>query len=106
MADMNGDAPWRERQRTMEATAWQPHEEDEARMLDQLPPHVLAALDQLTRAERQGVLAGVRAFPRQEQEGRAIPATESLYLLWAAPEVRVIVRRTGPSAPVEVEDVV
>jgi hypothetical protein len=52
------------------------------------------------------VLAAIGAFARHEREGSAIPAAESLYLLWAAPEVRVIVRRTNPSAPVEVEDVV
>jgi hypothetical protein len=90
----------------MEAAAWQPQDEEDVRILDLLPPHVLAALDHLTRAERDGVLAAVRAFSHHEREGNAIPATESLYLLWAAPEVRVIVRRTSPSAPVEVEDVV
>lgn len=90
----------------MEAAAWQPRDEEDARILDRLPPHVLAALDQLTRTERDGVLAAVSAFSRHEREGNAIPAAESLYLLWAAPEVRVIVRRTSPSEPVEVEDVV
>lgn len=90
----------------MEATAWQPRDAEEARILEALAPHVLAALDHLTRAERDGVLTAISAFARHEREGSVIPATESLYLLWAAPEVRVIVRRTSPSAPVEVEDVV
>jgi hypothetical protein len=90
----------------MEATAWQPRDKEDARILDQLPAHVVVALDHLTRAERDGVLAAIGAFARREQEGSAIPGAESLYLLWAAPEVRVIVRRPSPTDPVEVEDVV
>jgi hypothetical protein len=90
----------------METATWQSRDEEDAEILDRLPPHVLAALDHLTRAEREGVLAAVGAFARHELEGSAIPSAQSLYLLWAAPDVRVIVRRTGPSEPVEVEDVV
>jgi len=90
----------------MQATAWQPQDEEDTRLLDQLPPHVLVALDYLTRSERDGILAAVRAFSRHDLAGSPIPNSDSLYLLWAAPEVRVIVRRTSPSGLVEVEDVV
>lgn len=71
-----------------------------------LPPHVAAAPDYLTRAERAGALAAIGAFARHELEGAAIPGVESLYLLWAAPDLRVIVRRAGSSGRVEVKDVV
>ncbi len=75
-------------------------------MVDQLPAHVLVALDHLTRSEREDVLAAISAFSHHERQGAAIPGPEPLYLLWAAPEMRVIVRRASPAAPVEVEDVV
>jgi len=75
-------------------------------MVDGLPVHVVAALDHVTAAERDGVLAVISAFSRHEREGTAIPGAEALYLLWAAPEMRVIVRRPNPDGPVEVEDVV
>lgn len=90
----------------MEAAAWQPRDEADARMVDQLPTHVTAALDRLTHAECDGVLAAITAFARHEREGVAIPGAEKLYLLWAAPEVRVIVRHASPDGSVEVDDVV
>lgn len=90
----------------MEATAWRYGDDEAARMIDQLPAHVVAALDHLTLPERNGVLAAISAFSRHEREGTAIPGPEPLYLLWAAPEMRVIVRRATSEAPVEVEDVV
>jgi hypothetical protein len=90
----------------MEPAVWQPRDEEGARIVDQLPPHVVAALDRLTRAEQEGVLAAISAFSRHERQGVAIPGPDPLYLLWAAPEMRVIVRRASPSEPVEVEDVV
>ena len=90
----------------MEALARQPRDEGDARMVDQLPVHVVAALDHLTRPEREGVLATISAFSRHEQHGHAIPGTDRLFLIWAAPELRVIVRRAAPDAPVEVEDIV
>ncbi len=90
----------------MEAVAWQPRDEENTRMVDGLPIHVIAALDRVTPTERDGVLTAISDFSRHAQEGIAIPDTESLYLLWAAPELRVIVRRTDPNGAVEVEDVV
>lgn len=90
----------------MEAATWQPRDEEDTRMVDGLPPHVAAALDHLSHAERDGVLAAISAFARHEREGVAIPGPEPLFLLWAAPEMRVIVRRASPNVPVEVEDVV
>ncbi len=90
----------------MEATVWHPRDEGNARLIDRLPVHVVAALDHLTRAERDGVLAAIGAFSRHEREGAAIPGPEPLYLLWAAPELRVVVRRASPDGPVDVEDVV
>jgi len=90
----------------MEATVRQPQDDEDTRIVEQLPVHVVAALDHLTRSERDGVLAAIGAFSRHEQEGSAIPGTEPLYLLWATPEMRVIVRRANLDGPVEVEDVV
>jgi len=75
-------------------------------MVNGLPVHVMAALDHVTAAERDEVLTAISAFSRHEREGIAIPGAESLYLLWAAPEMRVIVHRAHPDGPVEVEDVV
>ncbi len=90
----------------MEAAARQPWDEEDARIVDQLPAHVAVALDHLTRAERDAALAAIGAFERHEREGAAIPGPEPLYLLWATPEVRVIVRRADSEGWVEVEDVV
>ena len=90
----------------MEAAAWQPRDAAGAHLIDELPPHVVAALDHLSHAERDGVLAAISAFARHEREGVAIPGPEPLYLLWAAPELRVIARRASLDGPVEVEDVV
>ena len=75
-------------------------------MIDWLPVHVVAALDHLTRSKRDGALAVIDAFSRHEREGVAIPGPEPLYLLWAGPEPRVVVRCGNPDGPVEVEDVV
>lgn len=76
------------------------------RLLAELPAHVVAALDHLTPAERAGVQTALDLFTRHERTAEAIPGPEPLFVLWAAPEVRVIVRRSTPEAPVEVEDVV
>jgi hypothetical protein len=97
--------------------AWQSQEEgimeallpgsydDEARLIADLPAHVVAALDHLTLAEHTGVRTALDAFTRQERAGEAIPGPDPLYVLWAAPEVRLIVHRAGPEARVEVEDI-
>ena len=90
----------------MAAAVGQPLDEEDAHLVEQLPIHVAVALDHVTAAERAGVLAAIRAFARHEQEAGAIPGPDPLYLLWAAPELRVIVRRANPASPVEVEDVV
>lgn len=60
-------------------------------MVDQLPVHVVAALDHLTHAERDGVFTAISAFARREREGAAMPGAGELYLLWAAPALRVVV---------------
>ena len=80
--------------------------DDAARRLAGLPAHVVAALDHLTPAERAGVQTALDLFTRRERTAEAIPGPDPLFVLWAAPEVRVIVRRSTPEAPVEVEDVV
>lgn len=81
-------------------------DDDDARLIESLPAHVVAALDHLTPAERAGVRAALEAFTRGDHQGERIPDPEPLYLLWATPTVSVIVRRAGPEAPVEVEDIV
>jgi len=90
----------------MEAIAPQPHGEGDARLVAALPAHVVAALDHLTPAERTGVRSALEAFTRHEQQGEAIPGPDPLFVLWAAPEARIIVRREAPEAPVEVQDIV
>ncbi len=69
------------------------------------PSRVIMALDHLISDERAGVAAAVRAFARHETEGAPIPGSRSRYVLHAAPQVRVIVRRVA-DAPVDVEDIV
>ena len=88
------------------------NEGDEQELLLANPPgRVVIAYDQLTREEKEGVRA---AFHILEREGLNAPShlglvrlagLEPLYVLCAAPEVRVIVRME-PGAPVEVEDIV
>ncbi len=86
--------------------AWSPRDAVDSRLLDELPVHVVVALDHLSAAERDGVLAAISAFAHHERAGVAIPGPEPLFLLWATPDLRVIVRRGRPEGPVEVEDVV
>ncbi len=90
----------------MEARLSQSQGDEDPQFIDALPVHVVAALDHVTPAERRGVRAAVEAFARHEQEGTAIPGPDPLFVLWAAPEVCVIVRRDDPAATVEVEDIV
>src|SRR5689334_7873860 len=90
----------------MEAILPQSQADEDPQFIAALPAHVVAALDHVTPAERRGVRAAVEAFTRHEEEGAAIPGPEPLFVLWAAPEVRVIVRREDPAAAVEVEDIV
>ncbi len=90
----------------MEAIQPWSQEDQDPQFIAALPAHVVAALDHLTSAERRGVRAAVEAFTRYEQEGATIPGPDPLFVLWAAPEVRVIVRRDAPAAVVAVEDIV
>ncbi len=77
------------------------------RLVAEIPDWVVAALDHVTSEERAGVFAVVEAFARHEVEGTILsgPSLDHFYMLHAAPELRVIVRRE-PGAPVEVEDIV
>ncbi|MDQ2831659.1 MAG: hypothetical protein M3Y74_21750 [Chloroflexota bacterium] len=87
-------------------------EGDEQEPLFAHPPgRVVIAYDQLTREEKEGVRTALHIL---EREGLNAPShlglvrlagLEPLYVLCAAPEVRVIVRME-PGAPVEVEDIV
>lgn len=90
----------------MEAIVPQPRGQENDRLVAALPAHVVAALDHLAAAERSGVHAAIDAFTHQKLQGEAIPGPDPLFILWAAPEVRVIVRREDPTAPAEVEDIV
>ncbi len=76
------------------------------RLVAEIPDWVVAALDHVTPEERAGVFAAVEAFARHEVEGTILsgPNLDHFYMLRAAPELRVIVRRE-PGAPVEVEDI-
>src|SRR5690348_7105014 len=89
----------------IEATASQPYDDRVDRLVAELHGRVIVALDHLTEAERVAVRAAVQAFARQQMEGKRLPDPEPLFLLRAAPEVLVIVRRE-PGLPVVVEDVV
>jgi hypothetical protein len=90
----------------MEAYVARSQADADSQFIDALPVHVVAALDHVTPAERRGVRAAVEAFARHEQEGVVIPGPEPLFVLWAAPELCVIVRSDDPAAAVAVEDVV
>jgi len=76
-------------------------------LIAEMPSWVVAALDHVTPEERAGVFAAVEAFARHEVEGTIFsgPDLDHVYMLHAAPELRVIVRRE-PGTPVEVEDIV
>jgi hypothetical protein len=88
------------------------NEGDEQEPLFANPPgRVVIAYDQLTREEKEGVRT---AFLILERDGLNAPShlglvrlagPESLYVLRATPEVRIIVRME-PGTPVEVEDIV
>jgi len=89
----------------MEALEQQARKNGHERLVADFPGQVIVALDHLTSKEQQGVYAAVDTFARGEQDGRRLPLPEPLYVLRAAPDVLVIVRRE-PGAPVEVEDIV
>lgn len=74
-------------------------------LIADLPSRVIVALERLTCEEQESVLKAVQAFARDEIDGQCLSAQDSLYILDAAPEVRVIVRRE-PHAPVDVVDIV
>lgn len=74
-------------------------------LVAELPRRVIVALDHLTSAEREGVSAAVDAFARRQVDGTRLASPEPLYMLRAAPDVLVIVRREE-GQPLEVEDVV
>lgn len=72
-----------------------------------VPPRVLIAVDQLTAAEKEAVLATLQLL---ERDGLQVPSTaeatrlagpEPPYVLRPAPDVRVLVR-AGSGEPVEV----
>ncbi len=69
------------------------------------PSRVIVALEHLTNDERTRVITTVNAFTHHEVNGTPIPGSSSHFVLHAAPEVRVIVRRVAGGS-VEVEDVV
>lgn len=69
------------------------------------PSRVIVALEHLTREEQESVLKTVQAFARDEVGGKRLSMLDPLYMLDAAPEVRVIVRRE-PNMPVDVVDIV
>lgn len=89
----------------MEALQNQRRDNGHQPLVAELPGQVIVALDHLTGEEREGVLDAVHAFARNEKDGARLPLPEPLYVLRAAPEVLVIVRRES-GAPVEVEDIV
>lgn len=89
----------------MEVPLGQPRSNGHTRLVADLPLRVIVALEHLEDEEQEGVLAAVQAFAHREMDGRRISGSEPLYILRAAPEVRVIVRREG-EAPVEVVDIV
>ena len=62
---------------------------EDARFLDTLPVHVVAALDHVTPPPQREVRAAVEAFTRHEQKGTAIPGPEPIFVLWAALELYV-----------------
>ena len=74
-------------------------------MEDRRNGQVLVAFDRLTSDEQARVVASVQAFERREAGSVRLPGAEPLYVLHAAPEVLVIVRKE-PGAAVEVEDIV
>ena len=74
-------------------------------LIADLPGQVIVALDHLTSEDREGVFAAIHAFASDVGKGTRLSGSEPMYILRAAPEVRVIVRRE-PDAPVEVEDIV
>ncbi len=75
------------------------------------PGRVVIAYDQLTREEKEGVRTAFRILERDGVNASShlslvrLAGPEPLYVLHAAPEVRVIVRME-PGAPVAVEDIV
>ncbi len=88
------------------------NEGDEQEPLFAHPPgRVVIAYDQLTREEKEGVRTALHILGREGLNAPShlglvrLAGLEPLYVLCAAPEVRVIVRME-PGAPVEVEDIV
>ncbi len=75
------------------------------RLVADLPLRVIVALEHLKGDEQQGVRDVVQSFARHETDGKPLSVSEPLYILHAAPEVRVIVRREQ-GGPVEVVDIV
>ncbi len=74
-------------------------------LVAELPGQVLVALDHLTPDERASVFAALQAFARGQREGTRVPGAEPLYVLRAAPEVLVFVRRPPAGRPVEAVDI-
>lgn len=83
------------------------HHPDDAHtaLVADLPGQVLVALDHLTPDERAGVFATLQAFARGQRDGTRVPGAEPLYVLRAAPEVLVFVRRPHAGQPVEAVDI-
>jgi hypothetical protein len=89
----------------VEAPAGQPYRDGSAHLVGDLPGRVIVALDHLTAKERAAVYDTAQAFARQEIDGTRLPDAEPLFILRAAPDVLILVRRE-PGMPVTLEDIV